>query len=127
PFVPVNLTALPRDLVESELFGHEKGAFSGASEARAGRLELADTGTLFIDEIGEIDLSLQVKLLRVLQDRRFEKLGGNRTLQVDVRLICATNADLREKIKEGTSRQDLFYRISSFPVQVPGLRERRED
>lgn len=126
-FVPVHCAALPAALLESELFGHEKGAFTGATEARAGRFELAAGGTIFLDEIGEIDLSTQVKLLRVLENRSFERLGGTETLIADARIVAATNRDLEEMVRIGTFREDLFYRLNVVTVKLPGLRERRED
>jgi len=127
PLIKVNCAALPSTLIESELFGHEKGAFSGATSRRTGRFELADEGTLFLDEIGEIPLELQAKLLHVLQDGRFERLGSSTTLETDVRIIAATNRDLRRDVDEGRFRQDLLYRLAVFPVDVPPLRERRSD
>lgn len=127
PFVAINCMALPRDLVESELFGHEKGAFSGAHEKRVGRFELAHGGTLFLDEIGELSHDVQVKLLRVLQERRFERVGGRRSLPLDVRLVCATNVDLHEAVQQGRFRSDLFYRIAVYVLHMPPLRERPED
>ncbi|MBY0278513.1 sigma 54-interacting transcriptional regulator [Candidatus Binatia bacterium] len=127
PLIKVNCAALPVGLIESELFGHEKGAFTGANERRIGRFELASGGTIFLDEIGELPLETQVKLLRVLQEREFERLGGRQTLRVDVRVIAATNRDLPRAIAEGTFRQDLYYRLNVFPVRIPPLRERRED
>ena len=126
-FVPVHCAALPATLLESELFGHEKGAFTGATEARKGRFELAEGGTLFLDEIGEIDLSTQVKLLRVLENRTFERVGGVETLHTDARIVAATNRDLEKMVAEGTFREDLFYRLNVVNVRLPGLRERRED
>jgi transcriptional regulator with GAF, ATPase, and Fis domain len=114
-------------LIESELFGHEKGAFTGATQAKMGRFELADGGTLFLDEIGELTQAVQVKLLRVLQDRAFERLGGTKTLTVDIRLIAASNRDLEQEVEEGRFRRDLFYRLNVVPLQLPALRERRED
>lgn len=127
PLIKVNCAALPSGLIESELFGHEKGAFTGATEKRIGRFELADGGTLFLDEIGEIPPEVQVKLLRVLQEREFERVGGNKTIRVDVRLIAATNRDLPKFVVEGKFRQDLYYRLNVFPVYLPPLRERPED
>jgi formate hydrogenlyase transcriptional activator len=127
PLVKVNCAAFSPGLVESELFGHEKGAFTGAGERRIGRFELADGGTIFLDEVGEIPLDVQVKLLRVLQERQIERVGGERTIAVDVRVIAATNRDLEGAIAEGLFRQDLFYRLNVFPVRVPPLRERPED
>ncbi|HKS71868.1 MAG TPA: sigma 54-interacting transcriptional regulator, partial [Terriglobales bacterium] len=126
-FIKMNCAAIPSGLLESELFGHEKGAFTGAVERKLGRLELADQGTLFLDEIGEIPLSMQPKLLRVLQDQEFERLGSTRTLQVNFRLIAATNQDLSEEVERKEFRSDLYYRIRVFPILVPPLRERRED
>jgi len=126
-FIKLNCAAIPSGLVESELFGHEKGAFTGAVNTKAGRVELADKGTLFLDEIGEIPLELQPKLLRVLQDREFERLGGTRTFKVDFRLIAATNRDLANSVRENEFRSDLYYRLNVFPIRIPPLRERRED
>ncbi|GMV38405.1 MAG: sigma-54-dependent Fis family transcriptional regulator [Myxococcales bacterium] len=127
PFVAVNCAALSESLLESELFGHEKGAFTGATAQRRGRFELADGGTLFLDEVAEIAPHLQAKLLRVLQERRFERVGGTRTLVVDIRLVAATNKDLALELREGRFREDLYHRISVFPVRLPALRERPGD
>ncbi|MGB8949705.1 MAG: sigma 54-interacting transcriptional regulator [Candidatus Sulfotelmatobacter sp.] len=126
-FITLNCAAIPTGLLESELFGHEKGAFTGAVSQKIGRLELADKGTLFLDEIGEIPLELQPKLLRVLQDHEFERLGGTRTIKVDLRLVAATNRDLARSVAEKEFRSDLFYRLNVFPIRLPALRERRED
>jgi nitrogen regulation protein NR(I) len=127
PFVPLNCAAIPKDLLESELFGHEKGAFTGAVNTRIGRFELANGGTLFLDEIGELHPSLQVKLLRVLQEREFERVGGTKTVKVDVRILAATNMDLEKATHEGNFREDLFYRLNVIPVHLPPLRKRKED
>ncbi|MHB1191387.1 MAG: sigma-54-dependent transcriptional regulator, partial [Armatimonadota bacterium] len=127
PFVAVSCAALPESLLESELFGHEKGAFTGAAAQKAGRFELANKGTLFLDEIGEIPTPIQVKLLRALQEREFERIGGTKTLKVDVRLIAATNADLELAVEAKTFRQDLYYRLQVIQLFLPSLRERKED
>ena len=127
PYVPVNCGAIPRELLESELFGHEKGAFTGALALRKGRFEMAQAGTLFLDEIGDMPLSMQVKILRVLQERIFERVGGNKSLQADVRVIAATHRDLEDEVKAGTFREDLFYRLNVFPIEIPPLRDRVED
>jgi len=127
PMITVSCAALPETLLESELFGHEKGAFTGASQRRVGRFEEADTGTLFLDEIAELSLTVQVKLLRFLQEREFQRIGGNRTITSDVRIISATNQDLEKKLKEGNFREDLFYRLNVVAITVPPLRERKED
>jgi formate hydrogenlyase transcriptional activator len=126
-FVKVNCAAIPSGLLESELFGHERGAFTGAISQKIGRFELADRGTLFLDEVGDLPLELQPKLLRVLQEQEFERLGGNRTQRVDVRVVAATNADLSSRVAERAFRSDLFYRLNVFPIQIPALRERAED
>ncbi|MBI5683238.1 MAG: sigma-54-dependent Fis family transcriptional regulator [Deltaproteobacteria bacterium] len=127
PFIPVNCGGIPGELLESELFGHEKGAFTGAIATRVGRFERANKGTIFLDEIGDMPIHLQVKLLRVLQEREFERVGGNKTVQVDVRVIAATNKDLEAEVIKKTFRQDLYYRLNVIPIVIPPLRERRED
>jgi formate hydrogenlyase transcriptional activator len=126
-FVAVNCAAIPPDLIASELFGHEKGAFTGALQRRLGRFELADGGTIFLDEVGELTADVQVALLRVLQEREFERVGGQHPIRVDVRVIAATNRDLSEAVAEGAFREDLFYRLNVFPLEMPPLRERVED
>ncbi|WP_458576138.1 sigma-54 interaction domain-containing protein [Aliamphritea spongicola] len=127
PFVPLNCGAIPSELLESELFGHEKGAFTGAVSSRPGRFELADGGTLFLDEIGDMPLNMQVKLLRVIQEKCFERVGGTKTIDCDVRIIAATHKNLEEMIDEGKFREDLYYRLNVFPIAMPALRERTED
>lgn len=127
PFVPINCGAIPPDLLESELFGHEKGAFTGAITARKGRFELAEGGTIFLDEIGDMPMPMQVKLLRVLQERTFERVGGNSTIQVNVRVVAATHRDLEKMIADGSFREDLYYRLNVFPIEMPALKERKED
>ena len=127
PFIKINSSAIPENLLESELFGYEKGAFTGANASKPGKFELAAKGTLFLDEIGDVPPAIQVKLLRVLQEREFERLGGTRTVKVDVRLIAATNRDLRAALEEGTFREDLYYRLNVVPIDIAPLRERKED
>src|SRR5450631_2908771 len=127
PFLKINSTAIPENLLESELFGFEKGAFTGAVASKPGKFELADKGTLFLDEIGDVPPVTQVKLLRVLQEREFERLGGTRTIKVDVRLIAATNKDLRQALEQGTFREDLYYRLNVVPIDIAPLRKRKED
>src|SRR6266478_7926995 len=127
PLVKLNCAAIPSGLLESELFGHERGAFTGAITQKAGRLELADQGTLFLDEVGDIQLELQPKLLRLLQEREFERLGSARTKKVDVRVVAATNCDLHGMVADKKFRSDLYYRLNVFPIRIPPLRERRED
>jgi len=127
PFIPVNCGAIPSELLESELFGHEKGAFTGAVASRKGRFELAEGGTLFLDEIGDMSLPMQVKLLRVLQERTFERVGSNQTVQCNVRIVAATHRDLEAMIEKGTFREDLYFRLCVFPIYVPPLRERTDD
>jgi Nif-specific regulatory protein len=127
PFIKINCAALPQTLLESELFGHEKGAFTGAATTKKGRFELADGGSLFLDEIGDLPLDLQSKLLRVLQERSFERVGGTRTVEVDVRIITATHQDLESAIAQGRFREDLYYRLNVVPILLPPLRDRRED
>lgn len=127
PFVAVNCTAIPAELLESELFGHEKGAFTGAHATRVGRFEQAEGGSLFLDEIGDMPMTMQVKLLRVLQERTYERVGGSQSHIANVRILAATNCDLEHKIQQGLFREDLFYRLNVFPVHLPSLKERRED
>lgn len=127
PFIKLNCAALPENLLESELFGHEKGAFTGATSRRQGRFELADRGTIFLDEIGDMSLATQAKILRVLQEGEFERLGGNESLHVDVRVIAATNKNLEEEVQKGNFRQDLYFRLGVVPIEIPPLRERKED
>ncbi len=127
PFIKINCTAIPENLLESELFGFEKGAFTGAMTAKPGKFELADKGTIFLDEIGDVPGAIQVKLLRVLQEREFERLGGTKTLKVDVRVLAATNQDLRAALEQGTFREDLYYRLNVVPISIPPLREHKED
>jgi DNA-binding NtrC family response regulator len=127
PFVKINCTALPENLMESELFGYEKGAFTGAATSKPGKFEQADTGTVFLDEIGDVPPSIQVKLLRILQEREFERLGSNKTRHVDVRVVAATNVDLRAALEQGAFREDLYYRLNVLPINIPPLRERKED
>jgi transcriptional regulator with PAS, ATPase and Fis domain len=126
-FVAINCSSIPETLLDAELFGHARGAFTGAVSARVGRLEQADGGTLFLDEVGTMPMSLQMKLLRVLQEREFERLGDSRTIKVDVRLVAATNADLQKMVREGTFREDLFYRLNVVSIHLPPLRDRTED
>jgi DNA-binding NtrC family response regulator len=127
PFTAVHCAAIPANLLESELFGHEKGAFTGANDRRVGRFESADGGTLFLDEIGEIDATTQIKLLRFLETRSVERLGSHKPISLDLRLVCATNRDLRQMVAEGKFREDLFYRLSVVPLRLPPLRERKDD
>src|SRR5882672_8560445 len=127
PFVKINCTAIPENLMESELFGYEKGAFTGAAQSKPGKFEQADTGTVLLDEIGDVPPSIQVKLLRILQEREFERLGSNKTKHIDVRVLAATNVDLRAALEQGTFREDLYYRLNVLPINIPPLRERKED
>jgi Nif-specific regulatory protein len=127
PFIKFNCAALPESIVESELFGHERGAFTGAATQRRGRFELADGGTIFLDEVGELSLPIQAKLLRIIQEKEFERLGGSKTIKTDVRIIAATNRNLEDQIRQGSFREDLFYRLNIFPITVPALRERKTD
>ncbi|WP_201774926.1 sigma-54-dependent transcriptional regulator [Clostridium aceticum] len=127
PYIKVNCGAIPENLVESELFGYEKGSFTGATARKIGKFEKADGGTIFLDEVGELDLSMQVKLLRVLQEREFERIGGNERVKVEIRVIAATNRDLYKMVEEGSFREDLYYRLNVIPIKLPSLRERKED
>lgn len=127
PFIPVNCAAIPSELLESELFGHERGAFTGAVQPRSGRFELANHGTLFLDEIGDMPLHLQVKILRVIQDKTFERVGSSKPISVDVRIIAATNKNLENEVKEGRFREDLYWRLNVVPILIPPLRERKDD
>ncbi len=127
PFVKINCTAIPENLMESELFGYEKGAFTGANQSKPGKFEQADTGTVFLDEIGDVPPAMQVKLLRILQEREFERLGSNKTMKIDVRIVAATNVDLRAALEQGTFREDLYYRLNVVPLNIPPLRDRKED
>jgi transcriptional regulator with GAF, ATPase, and Fis domain len=127
PFVVVNCASIPRELLESELFGHEKGSFTGAHQRKLGKFELANEGTLFLDEVGELEMLLQAKLLRVIQEKSFERVGGIELIKTDVRIISATNRDLREAVEQKEFREDLFYRLNSFPIYIPPLRQRKSD
>ncbi len=127
PFVKINCTSIPENLMESELFGYEKGAFTGANQTKPGKFEQADTGTVFLDEIGDVPPAIQVKLLRILQEREFERLGSNKIMKIDVRVIAATNVDLRAALEQGTFREDLYYRLNVVPINIPPLRDRKED
>src|SRR5256885_5410881 len=127
PLVKINCTAIPENLMESELFGYEKGAFTGAQTTKPGKFEQADTGTVFLDEIGDVPAAIQVKLLRILQEREFERLGSNTTRTIDIRLVAATNQDLRAALEQGTFREDLYYRLNVVPINIPPLRERKQD
>ncbi len=127
PMIEVNCAAIPEELIESELFGHEKGAFTGATTMKRGKFDLANGGTLFLDEIGDMSLKTQAKILRILQEQRFERVGGSKTIKVDVRILAATNKDLEKEIEKGTFREDLYYRLNVIPIEVPPLRERKED
>jgi transcriptional regulator with GAF, ATPase, and Fis domain len=127
PFIPVNCAAIPNELIESELFGHEKGAFTSAIKTRIGRFELANNGVIFLDEIGDLNPTLQVKLLRVLQNRQIERVGGQKTININIRIIAATNVDMEKAVKEGKFREDLYYRLNVIPIHIPPLRERKDD
>src|ERR1700730_10421498 len=127
PYIKINCTAIPENLMESELFGYEKGAFTGANTSKPGKFEIANTGTVMLDEIGDVPPAIQVKLLRVLQEREFERLGSNKTQQTDVRVIAATNVDLRAALEQGRFREDLYYRLNVVPISIPPLRDRKED
>ncbi len=127
PFVPINCAAIPKELLESELFGHERGAFTGAESRKLGKFDLADNGTIFLDEIGEMDLSLQAKIMRVIQEGEIERVGGLKAIPVDVRVVAATNKDIERAVSEGAFREDLYYRLSVFPIKIPSLKERSED
>src|SRR5262249_3800715 len=127
PFLPLHCAALPKSLLESELFGHEKGAFTGADHLHLGRFEMANGGALFLDEVSEVPLETQVELLRVLQERQIQRVGGEKLISVDVRLIAASNQDLETNVKQGKFREDLFYRLSVIPIRIPPLRERKQD
>ena len=127
PFVEMNCAAIPQELIESELFGHEKGSFTGAFERKKGKFELADEGTLFLDEVGDMSLSTQSKVLRIIETQEFQRVGGNKNIKVDVRIIAATNKDLREEAKKGNFREDLLFRLNVIPIIVPPLRDRKED
>jgi DNA-binding NtrC family response regulator len=127
PYVAINCAAIPRELLENELFGSERGAYTGSVARKMGKFEIAESGTIFLDEVGDLDIALQAKLLRVLQDRTFERLGGTKTITVDVRVIAASNSDLKKAVEKGQFREDLFYRLSVFPITIPPLRERQED
>ena len=127
PFVPINCAAIPEDLLEAELFGYEKGAFTGAIKSKPGKFELANQGTIFLDEIGDLSPKLQAKLLRVIQEKQVERLGGDRAIKIEVRILAATNKDLEKEVKEGKFREDLFFRLNVIPIRLPPLRERKED